>query len=122
MKKMMLLVAAAVLALAPMTASARVFIAAPFVGAGFYGPYWGPYWGPAYAFPVAASGQVKIDTRAKDDDVFINGAFAGATKDMKTFRLRPGTYTIEVRHAGQPEISEQVFVAAGKTVHLRPAL
>jgi hypothetical protein len=122
MKKLMTIVAAAAMALAPMTASAArvVFVGRPFVSAGFYGPYWGPYWGPAYAYPV--SGEVKIDTKSKIDEVFIDGAFAGTTKDMKTIHLRQGTYNIEVRHDGQYTINEKVFVAAGKTVRLQPAL
>jgi hypothetical protein len=67
-------------------------------------------------------GEVKIDTKSKTDEVFIDGAFAGTTKDTKTFHLRQGSYSIEVRNAGQTELSEQVFVAAGKTLHLQPAL
>jgi hypothetical protein len=124
MKKLLTVVAAAAMALAPMTASAArvVFVGRPFVGAGFYGPYWGPYWGPGYAYPEAVSGEIKIDTKSKVDEVFINGAFAGTTKDMKTFHLRQGTYNIEVRHDGVPAINEKVFVAAGKTIHLQPAL
>jgi hypothetical protein len=124
MKKLMIFVAGAVMALAPFTASAArvVVVGGPVVG-GFYGPYWGPYWGPAYGYyPAARLGEVKIDTKSKDSEVFIDGAFAGATKDTKTFHLRPGTYTIEVRHAGQPELTEKVFVAAGQTLHLHPAL
>ena len=122
MKKMMILVAAAAMALAPMTASAaRVFVGGPVIGAGFYGP-WGPYWGPAYGYAPAALGEVKIDTKLKDGQVFVNGAFAGTTKDARTLHLVPGTYTIEVREAGQAELNQQVFVAAGKTLHLHPAL
>jgi PEGA domain len=122
MKKVMLLVAAAVMAFAPMSASAaRIFI-----GGGFYGPgpysYWGPYpYGYGY-YQAPPTGQVKIDTKSKVDEVYINGAFAGTTKDTKTFHLRPGDYNIEVRNAGQSEINEKVFVAAGKTIHLQPAL
>jgi hypothetical protein len=41
---------------------------------------------------------------------------------MKTFYLRQCTYDIEVRHDGQSAINEKVFVAAGKTIHLQPAL
>jgi hypothetical protein len=119
MKKLMILFAAGVMALAPVSASAaRVFI-----GGGF-GPYWGPgYWGPGYpAYGYNPSGEIKIDTKVNDGQVFINGAFAGSTKDAKTLHLRPGTYTVEVRHAGQEALSEQVFVTAGKTLHLHPAL
>jgi hypothetical protein len=122
MRKLMILVAAAAMAMAPMTASAArlVVVGGPVFGAGFYGPYWGPYWGPAYAYP--ALGEVKIDTKAKDGEVFINGAFAGTTKDAKTMHLAPGSYNIEVRFAGAPALNEQVFVAAGKTIHLHPAV
>jgi hypothetical protein len=65
---------------------------------------------------------VKIDTKAKDGEVFINGAFAGTTKEAKTMHLAPGTYNIEVRFAGASALNEQVFVAAGKTIHLHPAV
>jgi hypothetical protein len=123
MRKLMILVAAAAMTLAPVTASAaRVFVGGPVFGAGFYGPYWGPYWGgPAYAYLSPALGEVKIDTKLKDAQVFINGAFAGTTKDAKTLRLRPGTYNIEVRYAGEQTLNQQVFVSAGKTLHLRPS-
>ncbi len=121
--KLMILAAAAAMTLAPMTASAaRIFIGGPVIGAGFYGPYWGPYWGPAYAYPSPALGEIKIDTKVKDAEVFINGAFAGTTKDAKTLHLRPGSYTIEVRYGGQPALNQQVFVVAGKTLHLQPAV
>jgi hypothetical protein len=126
MKKLMILVATAAMALAPLSASAARIVVrgrAGF-GPGFYapGPYWGSYWGPAYAYPSANLGEVKIETKSKTDEVFVNGAFAGVTKDMKSFHLRPGAYNIEVRHDGSPALQEKVFVAAGKTIHLQPAL
>jgi hypothetical protein len=124
MKKVMILFAATAMALAPVSASAaRVMVGGPvFVGGGF-GPGWGPYWGPAYAVsPYAGSGEVKIDTKVNDAEVWINGAFAGTTKEAKNIHLRPGKYAIEVRHAGQLAFNEQVFVVAGKTLHLHPAL
>lgn len=124
MKKGMLILAAAVMSLAPMTASAgvRVFVGGPafFAPAPFWGAYWGPAYGPYYAFPN--SGEVKLDTKVKDAQVFIDGSYAGLTKDNKTMHLRPGNYNIEIREAGETRFMEQVFVAAGKTVHLQPEL
>jgi hypothetical protein len=122
MKKVMILFAAVVMAMVPVSASA----ARIFVGGGF-GPYWGPgpyYWGaPAYGYYYApATGEIKIDTKVKDAEVWVNGAFAGTVKDAHSLHLRPGSYTIEVRHGGQEVLSQQVFVAAGKTVHLNPAM
>ena len=123
MKKMMLLVAAAAMTLAPMTASAArvvVFGGPGFYGPGFYGSYWGPYGRPVYGY--TSLGEVKIDTKSKNGEVFVNGAFAGSTKDARTMHLVQGTYNIEVRQSGAPVLNEQVFVTAGKTIHLHPAL
>jgi len=130
MKKGLLVLAAIALALAPMSASAMsvrggVVIVGPGVYGGWYAPFWGPYWGPAYMGPYYMypnSGQVKLDTKVKDAQVFIDGAYAGTTQSNKTMRLRPGTYTIEIKEAGRMAFSEQVFVVAGKTLHLHPEL
>ena len=128
MKKGMLVLAAALMTMAPMEASAavRVFVGRPYVGygwgGGWYAPYWGPYWGgyPMYAYPN--SGEVKLETPVKTADVFNNGAFAGTTKQNKTMHLRPGNYNIEVREAGQTRFSQHVYVVAGKTLKLYPEL
>jgi hypothetical protein len=125
MRKGLLILAGALMTLAPMTASAaRVFVG---VGGGYYGgyysPFWGPYWGPAYYggyYPNA--GQIKLDTKVKDAGVFINGAYAGTTHDNKTMHLRPGTYNIEIRENGSTPFAEKVYVVAGKTLHLHPEL
>lgn len=130
MKKGLLVLATAAMALAPMSASAMwrggFVVAAPrvYVG-GFYSPFWATYWGPAYVSPYYAypnSGEVKLDTKVKDAQVFIDGSYAGTTHDNKTMRLRPGTYNIEIREAGNTAFSEQVYVVSGKTIHLKPEL
>jgi hypothetical protein len=126
MKKGLLVLAAAAMMLAPVSASAaRVFIG----GGGFYAPYWGPYWAPyGYAAPYYAegyypsSGEVKLDTKVKDAGVYINGAYAGTTHDNKTMHLRPGTYQLEIKQGGATRYSEKVIVAAGKTIHINPGL
>jgi len=126
-KAILVLLAAAAMTFTPTTASAaRVFIGGyygGYYGPGWYAPYWGPYWGPYgyyYGFPNA--GEVKIDTKVKDAQVFINGAYAGTTKENKTMHLRPGSYNIEIRENGTTPFSQQVFVASGKTLHLHPEL
>ena len=125
--RLLILVAGTAMALAPLTASAAIrggfVVAGPaFYGPGWYNPFWGSYWGPGpyYAFPNA--GEVKLDTKVKDAQVFINGAYAGTTKENKTMHLRQGSYNIEIRAGGQTAFAEQVYVAAGKTIHLQPAL
>jgi hypothetical protein len=130
MKKGLLVLVAAAMALAPMSASAAVvrggFVTmGPVYYGGWYSPYWGPYWGPSYMGPYYAypnSGQVKLDTKVKDALVFIDGSYAGTTHENKTMRLRPGTYNIEIREGGQTPFSEKIYVVAGRTLHLHPEL
>ena len=114
MKKGLLILTVALMTLAPMSASAAI---RGFVG----GPYWGPYWGPAY-YGYPAAGQVKLDTKVKHAEVFIDGAFAGTTHQTKSMHLRPGSYNIEIREAGMTKFAERVYVVAGTTLHLHPQL
>jgi PEGA domain len=130
MKKGLLVLAAAAMTLAPMRASAAVrgvvVVGRPYYG-GFYRPfsgaYWGPYWGPNYGYTYAPnSGKVKLDTKIKDAQVFINGAYAGTTHENKSMHLRPGNYNIEIQEAGRTQFAERVYVVAGKTLKLHPEL
>ena len=126
MKKRFLILAAALMTLVPVSASAAarfVVVGRPYFGGGFYyggyyNPYWGSYWGPGYGY-FPNSGEVKLDTKLKDASVFINGSFAGSTHDNKTMHLRPGKYNIEIREGAQTLLGENVFVVAGKTLHLQ---
>jgi len=122
MKKITLLLAGALMALAPLGASAavRVFVGRPAIGYGFYSPYWGPaYYGP-YAYDN--TGAVKIDSKNNTAEVFVNGSYAGTVKDNKTMHFRQGNYNIEIRQAGQALFAEKVYVTAGKTLHISPTL
>src|SRR5882762_860678 len=127
MRKGLLILAAALMTLAPMSASAAgrvVVVSRPFYG-GYYRPFWGPYWGPYYGgyyYTQPNAGEVKLDTKVKDAQVFINGAFAGTTRQNKSMYLRPGSYNIEIREAGRTHYAEKIFVVAGKTLHLHPEL
>lgn len=127
MKKGLLVLAVTLMTLAPMSASAAVrgfvVVGRPYYG--WYAPYWGPYWGPAYyggyyAHPNA--GEVKLDTKVKDAQVFINGAYAGTTHDNKHMYLRAGSYNLEIREGGRVQYAERIYVVPGKTLHLHPEL
>ncbi len=87
------------------------------ISGGWYAPYWGPYWGYGgwgnggyYANPYA--GEVKLDTKVKDAQVFINGAYAGTTHENRSMHLRPGNYNIEIREGGRTQYAEKVYVVA----------
>lgn len=129
MKRALLVMAAALMLLVPSSAPAairgygggRAFIGGGYWGGGYWGPYgYGPYGGGYYAYPN--TGEIKLDTKVKDAQVFINGAFAGTTQENKKMHLRPGSYNLEIRHGGQTQFAQKVYVAAGKTLHLRPQL
>ena len=127
MRKGLLILATALMTLAPMSASAAVrgFVVVGRPYGGFYRPFWGPYWGPAYYsgfYPYSNAGEVKLDTKVKNAEVFINGAFAGTTHQNKSMYLRPGAYNIEVRDGGNTQFHQKVYVVAGKTLHLHPEL
>jgi hypothetical protein len=127
MRKRLLVLCAALMTLAPISASAAGFVVVGrphyYYGGGFYRPFWGPYWGPYYGYGYYPnSGEIKLDTKVKDAQVFVNGAYAGTTHENKTMHLRPGSYNIEIREAGRTQFSQKVFVAAGKTLHLHPEL
>lgn len=128
MKKALLTLAAAVMMLAPISASAAVrgfVVVGPRYYGGWYAPYWGPYWGfgyPGAYYAYPHSGEVKLDTKVKDAQVFINGAYAGTTHENKSMHLRPGSYNIEIREGGQTMFSQRVYVALGKTIKIHPEL
>jgi len=112
-KGLLMILAAATLALAPMSASAAV---RGFVGGGR------PYFYGGYYYGRPNTGEVKVDTKVKDAQVFIDGAYAGTTHENKSMYLRPGSYNIEIREAGRTQFTERVYVVAGKTLHLHPEL
>ncbi len=121
----LLIAGIAVMTMLPLTVAARgrigVFMGPAFAPLGWYGPLYAPYpYGPYYGVPNA--GEVKLDTKVKDAEVFINGAYAGTAGKLKTMWMRPGTYTIELRAAGLAPYTEKVFVVPGKTVHVTPGL
>ncbi len=131
--KRLLILAAVLVMLAPVSASAQHHhggggvVVGSFIGgwySPFWGPYWGPYvggyWGPGYYDPYPNTGAVKLDTKVKDAQVFINGAYLGTVHDNKTIHLRPGTYTIEIREPGREPYTQSIYVAVGKTLHLHP--
>jgi hypothetical protein len=126
MKKLLLTCMTVAVLLVPAAAQAARF--GVFVGPAFgwgYGPYWGPY--PYYGFYggyyyTPATGAVKFDTSVKNADLYINGAYAGTVGKLKTLHLRPGSYNIELRAPGYMHYAERIYVAPGKTLHVKPDL
>ena len=111
----------AVIMLAPLASYARpvrVFVA-PSFGWGGYDPYWGGYPYGYYGY-APSTGALKFDSKVKEAEVYIDGAYAGTIGKLKTMNLRLGSYDVEVREAGHPQFEKKVYIAAGKTLHLNP--
>ena len=82
-------------------------------GLGWYEPY-------GYV-PGPNASKVKLDTKMKDAQVYVDGGYAGKVAQLGTFPLRPGKHDVELRAAdGQTLFQEHVDVIAGKTVTLSP--
>jgi hypothetical protein len=104
------------------SARPRVIIRGGFYGPGFYGPGWyGPYGGYYVPGERTDMGSVKIDTRAKDVMVYVDGGYAGTVGKLKTFSLKAGQHDIELRDpSGHGYYQEHINVLAGKTLNLQP--
>jgi hypothetical protein len=121
--KSLLLIGVVLMALLPTTALARgVVVFGPgFAPYGWYGPYYGMYpYGPYVAGPN--TGVVKLDSKVKDAEVFVNGSYAGTVGQLKTMMMRSGNYDISIRAPGRTPFEQQVYVVAGKTLKLQPDL
>jgi PEGA domain len=119
-RKLIMMGAVVTLMMAPLAASARVGV---FIGPSFGWGWYAPYWGPApylYGHYAPATGELKFDTHDKNAQVYIDGAYAGTVGEVKTMHLRPGNYDVEVRTQGRTQLEENVYVTAGKTLHLHP--
>ena len=98
------------------------FYVGGFYGPGWYGPgYYGLGWYEPYGFvPGAVAGKVKFDTKVKNAQVYVDGAYAGTASQLGTFPLKAGTHDIELRDAtGQSLYSQQIDVIAGRTLKIR---
>jgi len=92
---------------------------------GWYGPAWyGWYDSPgyySYRSEPSNTGQVKIETKAKDAMVYVDGSYAGKVKDLKSFHLKTGEHTIELRDpSGHSYYEERVNILPDKTLKLTP--
>jgi hypothetical protein len=93
------------------------------LGFGYWGPGWGwgyyPYWSPYgyYYGDNPAFGQVKLIAPAKNDQVYVDGTFAGTAGQMKHFHLPAGNHNIEVRDgSGHDVYQQQINVIGGHTI------
>lgn len=89
-------------------------------GIGWYDPFW--YGSPmAYTIRGADKGEVHLKDAAPQAEVYIDGAYAGVVKDLRTLWLAPGAYNVEVRTASQAPVQKRIYVLTGKSLNVRMA-
>ncbi len=122
-----LILAVALIGVAPANAYSRRVWVPVYRPWGWYDPFFYGYgYAPFYYGPYGAYhsnlGEVKLDTKVKDAEVFVDGGYAGTAGKLKSMWLRPGTHSLEIRAPGGMKYAESIYVVTGKTLHVRPAL
>ena len=93
----------------------------PGYGYGWWDPYWSPMMSPiAYDVRSVDKGEVHLKDAPEKSEVYIDGAYAGVAKDLRTLWLAPGAYNIELRAPNQ-NLQKKIYVLTGKTVNVRMA-
>jgi len=87
---------------------------------GYYGPYDAPWYTPIlFGEPSPDRGIVKLQNAEKTAGIYIDQAFAGTAKDLRTIYLDPGAYDFEIRSDGKDPVYKRVYVLSGKTVKIK---
>ncbi|MEJ7607349.1 MAG: hypothetical protein WKF37_14060 [Bryobacteraceae bacterium] len=91
---------------------------------GLYDPYWyspfvhsGMYNGFGYGPNL---GEIKLEGADKEDSIYLDGAYAGPARKLKSMWLEPGAYNLQVRDPAGRKFERRVYVLTGKTLRIRP--
>ncbi len=93
------------------------------VGFGWYpGPYpYYPYY--PYGFPIDTSASVRVETKQRDADVYVDGYLAGKVNDydgvFQRLRVEPGPHELVVYHDGFHAYAEHLYLAPTSDQHLK---
>jgi hypothetical protein len=89
----------------------------------FYSPLWydapalwyHPGWYTGFAYRQGM-GEIRLRTAPEDAEVYLNDAWAGKTKDLKSIWLEPGAYNLRVQAENYQPFAIRVYVLSGKTL------
>lgn len=90
----------------------------------FFSPFYGPYAYPAYLPNLdygLGKGELKISVPGRlreGTSVFIDGAYAGPAKKLKSMWLDPGAYDISVKTTDGSSFQQRVYVISGKKLEI----
>jgi hypothetical protein len=128
------LLSVAGIAVSPPQAAAGVRLGGISVGGGyarglFYPPYYGfgpypwasPFWSGSpwlySGYSVAPEGKILLQHTAPDALVYIDDGYAGEAAKLKSLRLQPGVYNLEVRSVSG-NFQRRIYVLSGKTLKI----
>jgi hypothetical protein len=92
---------------------------------GFYDPFYNLYYPGVYGGSLGYGvnkGEVKLSTRQKGAQVYLNGAFAGPADKLKSMWLEPGAYDLSVSAPDGHKFQQRIYVISGKTLKIRAQL
>jgi hypothetical protein len=67
-------------------------------------------------------GEVKLAAEPKTASVYLNGAYAGTARDLKSMWLEPGAYDLSLSAPGQQEFHQRIYVLSGKSLKIAAKL
>jgi hypothetical protein len=63
-------------------------------------------------------GEVKLAAEPKTASVYLNAAYAGTVRDLKSMWLEPGAYDLSLSAPGQQEFHQRIYVLSGKSLKI----
>jgi hypothetical protein len=67
-------------------------------------------------------GEVKLAAEPKTASVYLNGAYAGTARNLKSMWLEPGAYDLSLSAPGQQEFHQRIYVLSGKSLKIAARL
>lgn len=70
----------------------------------------------------SGKGEVKLAAEPKTASVYLNGAYAGTARNLKSMWLEPGAYDLSLSASGQQEFHQRIYVLSGKSLKIAARL
>jgi len=91
-----------------------------------YAPFYYDYplffaYAPDLAYGLG-KGEVKLAADPKTASVYLDGAYAGTARELKSMWLEPGAYDLGVSAPGHQEFHQRIYVLSGKSLKIAARL
>jgi hypothetical protein len=89
----------------------------------FYNAFYGPYTGGLDYAPDKGKVELSVNAReAKTAEVYIDDAYAGMAKKLKSMWLQPGAYNLMVTTPDGSSFQQRIYVLSGKSLKVSAKL